>query len=352
MTIEECKKNGRLPNVDEKIIFATLEKMGINIATSERTKNYDLSEELINPLRNRLNARIKYSKYKASVENEIKNTHNNLMNQYDTLINKYMNTLRKMQKDPSKNIDLKNLNPDDFADHFKADYTEVVSAINTLKSAKTNYENVIKGININRTDLGINSNLLNAFESSKLDTTNSKLLNVDTNIEKLEEELSNLSKQKSSFKFRQRRIEKKKMKLQEKLNKLKNKQGKLQTKQSKIVNKGNEKYRNIKQKELEKYYKEMERMANYQTAMSENVNLQNAAKDELREAMKERDALVGSNLKTKLERMQLDREIKKLSNRQEVLRNQQTRIQNLKNKKGFCNLSNQIVRSYVNAYAM
>lgn len=353
MTIEECKKNGKLPNVDETLIFAMLEKMGINVATSERTKNYDLSEELINSLRTRLNAKIKYSKYKESVEKDIKNTHNNLMNQYDALINKYMNTLKKMQKDPSKNIDLKNLNSDDFADHFKADYAEVVSAINTLKSAKTNYEKVVNKININRTNLGIRTdNVLNAFESSKLDTTNSKLLNVDTNIEKVEEELSNLSKQKSSFKFRQRRIEKKKMKLQEKLNKLNNKQGKLQTKQSKIVNKGNEKYRNIKQKELEKYYKEMERMVNYQTAMSENVNLQNVAKDELREAMKERDTLVGSNLKTKLERMQLDREIKKLSNRQEVLKNQQTRIQNLKNKKGFCNLSNQIVRSYVNAYTM
>lgn len=353
MTIKDGISAGKIPNVNLKVIFAMLEKMGINVATSARNENFDLDEQLIDPLRNRLNATIKYSKYNEKVKNDIKNTHNNLMNQYDVLINKYMNTLKQMQKDPTKDIDLKSINSDDFEDHFKADISEVVGAINTLTSAKANYEKVVKNININRTDLGIQTdNVLNTFDASVLGDTNGKLFDVGTNIEKVEEEINALNNKKSSFKFRQRRIEKKKMKLQEKLNKLKNKQGKLQTKQSKIVNKGNEKYRKIKQQELEKYYKEMERMSNYQTAMSENINLQREAEQELKDAREERDKLVGGNLKTKLEKMQLDREIKKLNNKKEILSKQQNRIQSLKNKKGFCNLSNQIVRVYVNAYTM
>ena len=50
-------------------------------------------------------------------------------------------------------------------------------------------------------------------------------------------------------------------------------------------------------------------------------------------------------------RGRLNRETKKLQRSQEVLKKQQDRINGLKNKTGYCNLSSQILRTYTAAYS-
>ena len=96
-----------------------------------------------------------------------------------------------------------------------------------------------------------------------------------------------------------------------------------------------------------------ERMDSYQSAMSENQRLQEGLSNDLISTEEELDSLRGkTGIKAAYERNKLERESKRLKNQHEKLVKQAQRINNLKNKKGYCNLSNQILRSYTAAYSM
>lgn len=352
MKIKDAIKNGKLPNVKIESIFQSLERLGINVSKNSRTAEYDLEDKIIDKLRIYINASISFNKYNNEVNNEIKTTHNDLMSKYDSLINKYKNIIKNMQSDPSKEIDLANIDLKDFPDHFKLDVRALMTQISKLNDAKNNYKNVIDNISLTDDNLGLDIDVLNDFEEKSLKNTNIKLGQTEMQIQEFQEEIDKLNNMKITSKFKQKRINNKKNGLMKKLNKLQEKQGKLKSKQAKIVNKGSSKYIKIKSTEFEELLQEAQTMSDYQEAMSENQAIQSGIKTDLESTRQELEDLRGkTGIRASIERGRLNRETKKLQRSQEVLKKQQDRINGLKNKTGYCNLSSQILRTYTAAYS-
>ena len=353
MKIKDAIKNDKLPNIRIEDIFRILDSLGIKVSQNSRTEDYVLDDNIIDIIRQIANASISYTNHITEVNNDIKTTHNNLLNKYDNFISKYTNILSSMQKDPSQPIDLNNIDLNDFQDYFKSDVKDLITQITKLEDAKKNYENIINGIDLTNDNLGLDEKVLNDFESKNLKGINTKLGQTETELQKYQEQLDKLNNLKVTSKFKQKRINKKRRKIEERINKLKNKKGILQTKQTKIVNKGSNKYIQIKEKEFENIITDYERMDSYQSAMSENQRLQEGLSNDLISTEEELDSLRGkTGIKAAYERNKLERESKRLKNQHEKLVKQAQRINNLKNKKGYCNLSNQILRSYTAAYSM
>ena len=353
MKIKDAIKNGKLPNIRIEDIFRILDSLGIKVSQNNRTEDYVLDDNIIDIIRQIANASISYTNHITEVNNDIKTTHNNLLDKYDNFISKYTNILSSMQKDPSQPIDLNNIDLNDFQDYFKSDVKDLITQITKLEDAKKNYENIINGIDLTNDNLGLDEKVLNDFESNNLKGINTKLGQTEAELQKYQEQLDKLNNLKVTSKFKQKRINKKRRKIEERINKLKNKKGILQTKQTKLVNKGSNKYIQIKEKEFENIMTDYERMDSYQSAMSENQRLQEGLSNDLISTEEELDSLRGkTGIKAAYERNKLERESKRLKNQHEKLVKQAQRINNLKNKKGYCNLSNQILRSYTAAYSM
>ena len=353
MKIKDAISSGKIPKIRIEDIFKILDNLGIRVSQSSRTDEYDLDEKVIDAVRQVANAVINYFNYTTEVNKDIKTTHNDLMKKYDSYIEKYKAILGDMQKDPSKPIDLSNLNPNDFQSYFVGDIQNIKNQIDKLEQAKKGYENVINGINLSSDNLGFDENVLNNLESAVLDSTSKKIGTTEVAIQEYQEQLDKLNSLKVTSKFKQKRINRKKKRIEERLSKLKSKRGKLQTRQTRIVNKGSNIYIKIKEKEFEQIMRESERISSYQTAMSENQRLQEGISNDIVSTKEELDALKGkTGIKATIERSVLERENRRLEKRQERLEKQQHRINNLKNKKGYCNLSNQILRGYTTAYAM
>lgn len=353
MKIKDAIKNDKLPNIRIEDIFRILDSLGIKVSQNNRTEDYVLDDNIIDIIRQIANASISYTNHVTEVNNDIKTTHNNLLNKYDNFISKYTDILSSMQKDPNHPIDLNNIDLNDFQDYFKSDVKDLITQITKLEDAKKNYENIINGIDLTNDNLGLDEKVLNDFESNNLKGINTKLGQTEAELQKYQEQLDKLNNLKVTSKFKQKRINKKRRKIEERINKLKNKKGILQTKQTKIVNKGSNKYIQIKEKEFENIMTDYERMDSYQSAMSENQRLQEGLSNDLISTEEELDSLRGkTGIKAAYERNKLERESKRLKNQHEKLVKQAQRINNLKNKKGYCNLSNQILRSYTAAYSM
>lgn len=353
MKIKDAIKNDKLPNIRIEDIFRILDSLGIKVSQNNRTEDYVLDDNIIDIIRQIANASISYTNHITEVNNDIKTTHNNLLNKYDNFISKYTDILSSMQKDPNHPIDLNNIDLNDFQDYFKSDVKDLITQITKLEDAKKNYENIINGIDLTNDNLGLDEKVLNDFESKNLKGINTKLGQTEAELQKYQEQLDKLNNLKVTSKFKQKRINKKRRKIEERINKLKNKKGILQTKQTKIVNKGSNKYIQIKEKEFENIMTDYERMDSYQSAMSENQRLQEGLSNDLISTEEELDSLRGkTGIKAAYERNKLERESKRLKNQHEKLVKQAQRINNLKNKKGYCNLSNQILRSYTAAYSM
>ena len=353
MKIKDAIKNDKLPNIRIEDIFRILDSLGIKVSQNNRTEDYVLDDNIIDIIRQIANASISYTNHITEVNNDIKTTHNNLLNKYDNFISKYTDILSSMQKDPNHPIDLNNIDLNDFQDYFKSDVKDLITQITKLEDAKKNYENIINGIDLTNDNLGLDEKVLNDFESKNLKGINTKLGQTEAELQKYQEQLDKLNNLKVTSKFKQKRINKKRRKIEERINKLKNKKGILQTKQTKIVNKGSNKYIQIKEKEFENIITDYERMDSYQSAMSENQRLQEGLSNDLISTEEELDSLRGkTGIKAAYERNKLERESKRLKNQHEKLVKQAQRINNLKNKKGYCNLSNQILRSYTAAYSM
>ena len=353
MKIKDAIKNDKLPNIRIEDIFRILDSLGIKVSQNNRTEDYVLDDNIIDIIRQIANASISYTNHVTEVNNDIKTTHNNLLNKYDNFISKYTDILSSMQKDPNHPIDLNNIDLNDFQDYFKSDVKDLITQITKLEDAKKNYENIINGIDLTNDNLGLDEKVLNDFESNNLKGINTKLGQTEAELQKYQEQLDKLNNLKVTSKFKQKRINKKRRKIEERINKLKNKKGILQTKQTKIVNKGSKKYIQIKEKEFENIMTDYERMNSYQSAMSENQRLQEGLSNDLISTEEELDSLRGkTGIKAAYERNKLERESKRLKNQHEKLVKQAQRINNLKNKKGYCNLSNQILRSYTAAYSM
>ena len=135
MKIKDAIKKGKLPKVNVSTIFQILDNLGIRVSLNKRTEDYDIDDKLIDRVRQIANASINYSKYNNEVNNDIKTTHNALMSRYDLLIDKYTDILSKMQKDPSKKIDLDNINIEDFQDYFKSDVSSLTFQIDFLNKS-------------------------------------------------------------------------------------------------------------------------------------------------------------------------------------------------------------------------
>ena len=353
MKIKDAIKNDKLPNIRIEDIFRILDSLGIKVSQNNRTEDYVLDDNIIDIIRQIANASISYTNHVTEVNNDIKTTHNNLLNKYDNFISKYTDILSSMQKDPNHPIDLNNIDLNDFQDYFKSDVKDLITQITKLEDAKKNYENIINGIDLTNDNLGLDEKVLNDFESKNLKGINTKLGQTEAELQKYQEQLDKLNNLKVTSKFKQKRINKKRRKIEERINKLKNKKGILQTKQTKLVNKGSNKYIQIKEKEFENIMTDYERMDSYQSAMSENQRLQEGLSNDLISTEEELDSLRGkTGIKAAYERNKLERESKRLKNQHEKLVKQAQRINNLKNKKGYCNLSNQILRSYTAAYSM
>lgn len=353
MKIKDAIKNDKLPNIRIEDIFRILDSLGIKVSQNNRTEDYVLDDKIIDIIRQIANASISYTNHVTEVNNDIKTTHNNLLNKYDNFISKYTDILSSMQKDPNHPIDLNNIDLNDFQDYFKSDVKDLINQITKLEDAKKNYENIINGIDLTNDNLGLDEKVLNDFESKNLKGINTKLGQTEAELQKYQEQLDKLNNLKVTSKFKQKRINKKRRKIEERINKLKNKKGILQTKQTKLVNKGSNKYIQIKEKEFENIMTDYERMDSYQSAMSENQRLQEGLSNDLISTKEELDSLRGkTGIKAAYERNKLERESKRLKNQHEKLVKQAQRINNLKNKKGYCNLSNQILRSYTAAYSM
>lgn len=353
MKIKDAINKGKLPNIRIEDIFRILDSLGIKVAQINRNEDYVLDDTTIDVIRQIANASINYTKDINKLNNDVKNAHDDLLNNYDDFINKYTEILTSMQKDPNHPIDLKNIDLNDFEDYFKSDVNKLIDQISKLEDAKKDYEKIINGIDLTTDNLGLDEKVLNNFEAKNLKDVNVELGQTEKQLQEYQEQLDKLDSLKVTSKFKQRRINKKKRKIEERISKLQNKKGKLQTKQTRIVNKGNNRYIQIKEKEFESIMSDYDRISSYQNAMSENQKLQEGISNDLKSTKEELDSLRGrTGIKTTIERNRLQRESKRLESQQERLAKQAKRINNLKNKKGYCNLSNQILRSYTAAYSM
>ncbi len=353
MKIKDAIDSGKLPKIKVEDIFRILDNLGIRVSYGSRTDSYDLDDKIIDKVRQIANASINYTNYTNEVNNDIKSTHNTLMNKYDTYLEKYKYILGQMQKDPTKPIDLSNIDPNDFQSYFRSDIQDIVNKISQIEKAKQGYENIIKGIDLTSDNLGFDEGVLNSLESNILKDTNQKIGNTEIKIQEYQEQLDKLNSLNVTSKFKQKRVNNKKRKIQERLNKLKSKKGKLQTRQTRIVNKGSNKYIKMKEKEFESIMKESERISLYQETMSENQRLQSGISNDLKTTMDELEELKNkSGIRAAFERAALERESKRLGRQQSRLERQEQKINSLKDKKGYCNLSNQILRAYSAAYAM
>lgn len=353
MKIKDAIKKGKLPKVNTNTIFQILDNLGIRVSLDKRTEDYDIDDRLIDRVRQIANASINYSKYNNEVNNDIKSTHNTLMARYDFLIAKYTDILSKMQKDPSKKIDLDNINIEDFQDYFKGDVSSLTFQIDFLNKLKTSYDNVIKGISLTSDNLGFDTNVLNNTDKNTLKSTNRKVGETEIEIQEVQEELDKLNKMNVTSKFKQRRVDNRKRHLEERLNKLNNKKGKLQSKQTRIVNKGSSKYIEIKKKEFEVLFEEAENMSNYQTQMSENQITQSGIREDIRSTQEELENLRGkTGIGATIQRGMLNIENIRLQRSEASLKKQEERIRALNEKKGSCTLASQIMRNRVNSYAM
>lgn len=353
MKIKDAIKKGKLPKVNTNTIFQILDNLGIRVSLDKRTEDYDIDDRLIDRVRQIANASINYSKYNNEVNNDIKSTHNTLMARYDFLIAKYTDILSKMQKDPSKKIDLDNINIEDFQDYFKGDVSSLTFQIDFLNKLKTSYDNVIKGISLTSDNLGFDTNVLNNTDKNTLKSTNRKVGETEIEIQEVQEELDKLNKMNVTSKFKQRRVDNRKRHLEERLNKLNNKKGKLQSKQTRIVNKGSSKYIEIKKREFEVLFDEAENMSNYQTQMNENQMTQSGIREDIRSTQEELENLRGkTGIGATIQRGMLNIENIRLQRSEASLKKQEERIRALNEKKGSCTLASQIMRNRVNSYAM
>lgn len=353
MKIKDAIKSGKLPNISINSIFQILDNLGIKVSQNNRTDEYVLDDKIIDTVRQVANASINYTNYTNEVNNNIKSAHNELMNKYDNFINNYTDILKSMLKDTNKSIDINNININDFKDYFKSDVNELITQINKLQDAKKDYENVISGIDLTVDNLGLDDKVLNNIDNTIMNNTNTSLGQTEYELQNYQEELDRLNNTKVTSKFKQRRINNKKKHIEERINKLQNKKGKLQTKQARIINKGTNKYIQIKEKEFESIMNDYDRINSYQIAMNENQKLQEGISNDLKSTKEELDSLRGkSGIKVSLERSKLQRESKKLESQHEKLVKQEKKINSLKNKKGYCNLSSQLLRSYTTAYSM
>lgn len=353
MKIKDAIKKGKLPEVNVSIIFQILDNLGIRVSLNKRTEDYDIDDKLIDRVRQIANASINYSKYNNEVNNDIKTTHNALMSRYDLLIDKYTDILSKMQKDPSKKIDLDNINIEDFQDYFKSDVSSLTFQIDFLNKLKQSYDSVIKGISLTSDNLGFNSSVLSNVDKNTLKNTNRKVGETEIEIQEAEEELDKLNKMNVTSKFKQRRVDNRKRHLEERLNKLNNKKGKLQSKQTRIVNKGSDKYIEIKKREFEVLFEEAENISNYQTQMSENQITQKGIRQDIQSTQEELANLRGKKgIGATVQRGMLNIENIRLQRSEASLKKQEEKIRALNEKKGSCTLASQIMRNRANNYAM
>lgn len=223
MTIRQAINSGSLPNLDEKLYVSVCNYLKINATDLD----YELkSGEL---------ERLRYNGFINSlyITDRVKKSHDKLIGNYDKLIKKYEKVSTEMT-DPS----------------LAEEKARIDELLGRLRIAKTDYEVQAQGVDIDLENMNLDHKVLNGLQEKRLASLDERQNKVDDKLQAEYEALEALQSASFSSKFKQRRNEREIKKVQDRIKRLQQKQGRLQSTQQRIINRGTEKYKKIKQEEL------------------------------------------------------------------------------------------------------
>ena len=271
MTLQEAINSGKLPNLNESIYKKLGKRLNINIVDL----NYVLDDKKGDLDR----LRFDYEVNLAFSEEKIKKSQEKVLANYDELINKYT----KLSNEMSKKFSNKNGSREYYLKEEKNDLNKLIKEI---KQAKKDYEKSINRISISSENLGLEERVFNIKDSVELDMINRQQDNLKKSLEKEYMNLDMLSTLGPSSK-----TDKRISKVKDRIKQLQAKQGVLQNKQQKIVNKGIEKYKNIKERELNKRVYKIDRIEKYQNEKIYLNEKQKVIDKEIKEQQKQIEAV-------------------------------------------------------------
>lgn len=332
MTFNEAVKTGKLPNINRDAFVAICKECGIGVDYSN-IDSYQLTSDDLKRLS------VNRFVHAAGVKTITRNLHSSVISEYDKLIDKY-EALYESIKDSSISDE---------------DKKGILQVWNDLKDARIQYNNVRNNINIFRSDYGYNKNMLNAIERAANQAIKEDKREVDQKLSEQYEVLNKLVEdgKKYKTKFKKFSNDVKISRVQKKIESLQAKNGKLSSVQQRLVNKATEKYIATREKELQKYAKNLEREQIYTSRRIENNKQIDDFKNDISLSQDEIVRLKSQGgLKNSISAMGLTVEKRRMESELKRLEKERKRLDRLKNKKGSCNLSEQYTRPINMAYGM
>ena len=177
----------------------------------------------------------------------------------------------------------------------------------------------------------------------------------DKELAEVYKELNALTAESAKYKtkFKKLGVSVKISRVQKRIEKLQAKKGKLNAKQQKIVNKATERYVTIKQRELIDYNRKLAKEREYtERRIQNNEDIKNYNNDINLTSQEITRLRSEGGIKNNLNAFGLSVEKRVMESRLARLEREKKRIDRLKNKKGFVNLTQQIVKPIQMAHGM
>ncbi len=341
MTLKEAIKAGKLPDFGDKKNENKYKKIGKLLGLNINDLNYVLDENNNDLDRIRYNYEINVS----LVKERIKKSQKIVLNNYDELINKYTNLSKEMGKKFTKEGKRKDY-------YLKDSKKDLNVLLKELKDSKKEYERNINHIKIFEENLGLDSDVLGSFEEFSIKNLDRKEQKLDEKLINEYNELNELKNNKYKTKFMKKIAEERISKVQNRIKKLQNKQGVLQNKQQKIINKGIDRYKAIKQNQINNYLYKINQIDEYQKTKVQLREEQELYNSDIKEVQKEIDLLNKKDgIFNKFRKISYINNQKTLERKRDKLRTREEILDNLRNieKQGTVTFSTQIYKHVVKA---
>lgn len=339
MTLKEAIKTGKLPDFGDKKNENKYKKIGKLLGLNINDLNYVLDENNNDLDRIRYNYEINVS----LVKERIKKSQKIVLNNYDELINKYTNLSKEMGKKFTKEGKRKDY-------YLKDSKKDLNVLLKELKDSKEEYERNINHIKIFEENLGLDSDVLGSFEEFSIKNLDRKEQKLDEKLINKYNELNELKNNKYKTKFMKKIAEERISKVQNRIKKLQNKQGVLQNKQQKIINKGIDRYKAIKQNQINNYLYKINQIDEYQKTKVQLREEQELYNSDIKEVQKKIDLLNKKDgIFNKFRKISYINNQKTLERKRDKLRTREEILDNLRNieKQGTVTFSTQIYKLVV-----
>ena len=332
MTFQELKDNRIIPEkITQKAFLTACKECGITVGDI-KTRKFT-QEEITRIYINRNIAGI------VASENA-KVAHDSVISVYDNMIANYTNLYNNVKS--NNNLSAK-------------DKKALAELIGELKADRKQYESVKKGLNIGKDSFGYDANVLNGIEKFANEKLTGKMEEQDKELAEVYKELNALTAESAKYKtkFKKLGVSVKISRVQKRIEKLQAKKGKLNAKQQKIVNKATERYVTIKQRELIDYNRKLAKEREYtERRIQNNEDIKNYNNDINLTSQEITRLRSEGGIKNNLNAFGLSVEKRVMESRLARLEREKKRIDRLKNKKGFVNLTQQIVKPVQMAHGM